>query len=562
MEQSDSMPVVKYECNLGKRLRRCEGNNSGKRHRRCEVGNSRKLHRCCEGKNSGKRRRCCEGKNEGKNEGEKGVYNFLVDKISEMPDEILVSILSLLSLKEATATSILSRRWQFVWMSTTFLNFLANNYDTGKNIYRFILLKKEKRYLESGMYVNWVNRVVEQHKGPKIEEFRVCFQLNSRFRSSIDKWIQIAMEKGVETLVLKFSLQNSVGSKKMYAFPHKLLGLEKRNLHSHLPSLRPCGYKIGFHNLKVLLFKCVDVTDEVLEYLLSNCPVLEQLTVSETKSLVNIRVVHPSVTLKHLVIKYCCALKSIEISGANIISFMYRGVVMNLLLSNVPLLVEVSLSHISLHPASIKLYSSQLSCYLSQLEILMLDITGSVYDQEHVFPTLANLKHLELILFAEYRLALHHLTSFLKASPFLQRLALKLDFSLHIDGRKIKKAATCPHHYLKLVEIVGYRACASAVEHIKFLIKSATALEKIVIDPVRRWKYPIEKYPSEMDRGSKEVIEEAKAREHAMQLRFLLRIEKIQCQLGYTIMVSAIWSAQIGTSAAALKALWTIETHI
>ncbi|CAL2279559.1 unnamed protein product [Prunus armeniaca] len=241
----------------------------------------------------------------------------------------------------------------------------------------------------------------------------------------------------------------------MYAFPHKLLGLEKRNLHSHLPSLRPCGYKIGFHNLKVLLFKCVDVTDEVLEYLLSNCPVLEQLTVSETKSLVNIRVVHPS------------------------------------------------------------------------LESLVLDITGSVYDREHVFPTLANLKHLELILFAEYRLALHHLTSFLKASPLLQRLALK----------------------------------------------SATALEKIVIDPVLRWKYPIETYPSEMDRGSKEVVEEAKAREHAMQLvklklpsnvefRFLLRIEKIQCQLGYTIMVSAIWSAQIGTSAAALKALWTIETHI
>ncbi|CAL8175135.1 unnamed protein product [Prunus armeniaca] len=82
--------------------------------------------------------------------------------------------------------------------------------------------------------------------------------------------------------------------------------------------------------------------------------------------------------------------------------------------------------------------------------------------------------------FAEYRLALHHLTSFLKASPFLQRLALKLDFSLHIDGRKIKKAVKCPHHYLKI--------------------------------------YPIETYPSEMDRGSKEVVEEAKAREHAMQL--------------------------------------------
>ncbi|BBH09832.1 F-box/RNI-like superfamily protein [Prunus dulcis] len=446
MDQSDSVPLVKYECNLGKRDRRSEG------------------------KNSGKRRRRCEGKNSGKNEEAKGAYH-LVDRISEMTDEILVSILSLLSLKEAAATSILSRRWQYVWMST--------------------------------MIRQLGDRVVEQHRGPNIEEFRACFQLNDRFVSSIDKWIQFAMEKGVKTLVLKFSTQCGVASKNFYVFPHKLLGLEKRHVYSYIPSLRPCGCKVGFQFLKVLHFECVDMTDKVFEYFLSNCPVLERLTVHETKSLVNLRVVRPSVALMHLVIGICLGLQSVEICDANLVSFVCKNCE-NVLLSNVPLLVEVSMSNLSSPRAFIELFSRQLSCCLSQLEILKLNIiTGADHNPKHVFPILANLNHLELMVHADYRLALFHLSSFLKASPFLQRLVLKLDFIiLWEDLGEINKAVNCPHHSLKVVEIVGYRVRASSIKHITFLIKSVVALEKIVIDPLRRWEASSEDFSEERKQES------------------------------------------------------------
>ncbi|ONH92160.1 hypothetical protein PRUPE_8G159200 [Prunus persica] len=527
--------MVKYERNLGKRHRRSEGKYLGKNEREKGVCNSvkynRNLGKQCkrsEGKNLeknegekgvynlgkfecnlGNQRRCCEGNNEGK----KGVYNLL-DRISALPDEILVSILALLPLKEAAATSILSRRWQYVWMSTMVLNFDAN-FDVGSNICHFGALKRKLRDLESGRYVNWVNRVVEQHRGPNIEEFRACFQLNDRFTNGF-------------SLQLKRELQHST-------VLHKFLCL-----YSYIPSLRPCGYKVGFQFLKVLHFQWVDVTDEVLEYFFSNCAVLERVTVYGTKSLVNLRVVRPSAALKHLAIGACLGLQGIEICEANLVSFKYNGNVINLLLTNVPLLVEVSISYISNPHAFIELFSSKLSCCLSQLEILMLKITRAVsicnygvlvffssfmdyvahcslfgfqdYNPKHVFPMLANLKHLELIVHADYRLALHHLTSLLKASPFLQRLVLKLDFIVSLEGiEKIKKAAKCPHHYLKVVEIVGYRVRAFAVDHILFLIKSATALEKIVIDPLRRWAYPYEP-------GSEELADEAEAREHAVQL--------------------------------------------
>ena len=75
---------------------------------------------------------------------------------------------------------------------------------------------------------------------------------------------------------------------------------------------------------------------------------------------------------------------------------------------------------------------------------------------------------------------------------------------------RIEDAAYCPHYYLKVVEVVGYRA-SSGVKQLMYLIKNAVALEKIIIDPVRHWHW------GNMDRRSDEVEEEVKARDHAMQ---------------------------------------------
>lgn len=86
--------------------------------------------------------------------------------------------------------------------------------------------------------------------------------------------------------------------------------------------------------------------------------------------------------------------------------------------------------------------------------------------------------------------------------------------TMPLAPREIRKdTPKSPHGYLKVVEIVGYRGRKGDVQHVMYLVKNALALERIVIDPVRRWCV----WPSEKDRAAEEVEEEVRAREHAVQ---------------------------------------------
>ncbi|KAB2633077.1 hypothetical protein D8674_029324 [Pyrus ussuriensis x Pyrus communis] len=88
----------------------------------------------------------------------------------------------------------------------------------------------------------------------------------------------------------------------------------------------------------------------------------------------------------------------------------------------------------------------------------------------------------------------------MKACPCLKRLVLKVNRPTCGERKEIAKVAKCPHDYLKVVEIVGYRAHACVIQHVMFLMESIVELGKMGTDG-----------------GREEPDLEAKAREHAMQ---------------------------------------------
>ncbi|KAM1061618.1 hypothetical protein ACFX13_026677 [Malus domestica] len=186
---------------------------------------------------------------------------------------------------------------------------------------------------------------------------------------------------------------------------------------------------------------------------------------------------------------------------------------MDLRFNNVPLLVEVSIYKWGTFAEFIRLAFSQLSCCLSHLETLKLDIRKAVYNQNHAFPALSNLKHLELLVDADYCLSLGRLASFMKAAPELRSLVLGLGFrTSNRDMAVLEKVSKQPHHCLKVVEIAGYRGHRCCVKHVGYLVKNAVALEKIVINPVRFWGWPWG-----FDSDALLENEEENARDHAIQ---------------------------------------------
>ncbi|KAL8525947.1 hypothetical protein ACS0TY_015243 [Phlomoides rotata] len=76
--------------------------------------------------------------------GNKRIKEMPIDRFGELPDSLLIHTLSFLTVKEAAITSVLSKRWEFLWAQLPSLEFRA---DSGA-------IEKVRNF------VSWVNRTL------------------------------------------------------------------------------------------------------------------------------------------------------------------------------------------------------------------------------------------------------------------------------------------------------------------------------------------------------------------------------------------------------------------
>ncbi|KAF3960496.1 hypothetical protein CMV_014799 [Castanea mollissima] len=191
------------------------------------------------------------------------------DYISNLSSEILVSILSQLTLREAVATSILRRRWRYLWTSVTILDFDAT---------------KETYTIQSGppMYVKWVDRVLGQYEVSTINEIRISFDLDQNSTHAINSWIEFAMTRELQRLemdLLGRRPYNALSSRRCSSKCKRLwrsqsCGPSREQFCLNLLSTRTPTFR-GYKFLKDLYLKNVGITQEVIEHFLANCPKLE-----------------------------------------------------------------------------------------------------------------------------------------------------------------------------------------------------------------------------------------------------------------------------------------------
>ncbi|CAA0827668.1 Unknown protein, partial [Striga hermonthica] len=360
---------------------------------------------------------------------------------NKLPDDIIIAILSRLSPKEAARSSVLSRRWRYLWFcSSGILDFDNRKMFTSHDrqmfkfeddfyqdeLHAWEICDIQKKFVARKQFlfrkfVAWVNRVLKMHQSPTLQGLIIHFS-TSRDKSPfgrrpgyIDSWIYSAMRKKIKMLELNFPGNH-------YEFPN----LDLLLLYS------PDAGKFGFGSLMSLSLEGVDVEDTVVRHFLASCPYLEHLCIRKSNATKRLRFVDPLPSLNVLEISDCYFIRKLEVSATSIVSCTYNG-------SDAifPFKKTLNLSELTLGRkfAQFFIYEpSKHMSYSAQLEKLTLNIHKTWFHFTPEFglpppdlPKLCSLKHLELNVTSTIK-SIYFFISLIKAAPLLTEFRMKITY--------------------------------------------------------------------------------------------------------------------------------------
>ncbi|XP_021732614.1 uncharacterized protein LOC110699403 [Chenopodium quinoa] len=240
----------------------------------------------------------------------------------------------------------------------------------------------DPKLIEAVKYINWVNQVIRLHRGQSINKFTVQSGFYERQVHHIDRWVKFALTKKVKNLELEW--------------PDSPL----RYCPGEAYTLKPSLFESGISFLTCLRLIGVNVSGELLEFLLTECHHLEQLFVEGSKTLVSLKVA--SFKLKQLSIHYCSSLNKLEIDVVNLCYLDYFGKPI-IEFKSLPLsLVEAAFDGECCRATTP--ICQQIACFAMQLSKFSVRFMINLQPGEHVIcnipakslPCFSNLKFLEL----------------------------------------------------------------------------------------------------------------------------------------------------------------------
>ncbi|KAL0429148.1 UNVERIFIED_CONTAM: putative F-box/FBD/LRR-repeat protein [Sesamum radiatum] len=448
----------------------------------------------------------------------------VVDRLSALPDDILHRVFSYLDFLDVVRTSVLSKRWRFVWTSVPFLNFNMDWFV--KHNYNKKLELMEPRY----KFWDFIKWALLLRDGSQI--IRICLYTDNTITEQLNGLLRVAARQKVQELCF---LDGDYTADEL-EFP-RVLCETLTQLTVNFRDTIPLRVTAVFSSLRSLNLTRVLISCDVAQKLLSSdCVKLENVYLEDcqVRDVEEISIL--ACNLKNLTIVNVCTYEKfwvvgsfdskLRISAPNLISFCYIG----------PMLRGFALLNtMSLESASIRLlrvprgyedeYKNHLLCParfigLNHAKALTLSTLvvkwGLQRDMLKVFIEclklhcslaygellwdtfiLDNLNHLELELRynANY---IEGLVNLLKFSPNLEALFIRFKEARHIprSQRKKKKAIenrsswesrlediSCLSYHVKIIRISNLDGTEIALELVKFLLQNGKVLEKMEIMP-------------------------------------------------------------------------------
>nr|POE61258.1 isoform 2 of putative f-box protein [Quercus suber] len=99
------------------------------------------------------------------------------DRISTLPDSILLTILSSLCTKDTVRTGVLSKRWAYLWTFVPSLRFT------------------DYYFRHAADRANFVDNVLLLHRASKLTNFSVEVEYNPELKPRVDLWVRFATTK-------------------------------------------------------------------------------------------------------------------------------------------------------------------------------------------------------------------------------------------------------------------------------------------------------------------------------------------------------------------------------
>ncbi|KAF8391419.1 hypothetical protein HHK36_023724 [Tetracentron sinense] len=347
-----------------------------------------------------------------------------LDRISGLPDSILLQILSFMPTKDAIKTGLLSKRWEFLWSFVPDL---------------FFDVPEDK-------FVNFVDRTLILYKGSKVRKFDVIFfDYRASFASFVDSLIRFVVTKKVEELDLELYWTEDGDS---YELPRDLYSNDSlTRLRLSYCHFRPSGL-FSWRLLTSLYLDHISLRDNVIQDILLGSPLLEVLDLNACSDLMHLNITSPS--LKKLTVHYedydyTVSDSMLEISAPNLQSLAILGIWhRKCRLMNLPCLVEATLA----------------------IQIADRD-NGYEWRNTFLRELLESLRHVKDLTIDTWCIQCY--------SPDLY------DFDGENYWKSLKPFSQCLLHNLKTVKMFDYVDGHHEMDLVQFLLKHAMVLEKMVI---------------------------------------------------------------------------------
>ncbi|KAL8532165.1 hypothetical protein ACS0TY_008681 [Phlomoides rotata] len=243
------------------------------------------------------------------------------DRLSELPESLILHILSFLPMRDVVSTTFLSKRWENLWTILPSLNF--------SDIIRVRFHNDQRRVRVR----NFVNRALLFWKGTKLMKFTIDikYEFDKSLAGDMDLWLRFVVENKVEELNLCLTYEgDGMYSEGVYIAPQRLNSCSSLRKLSLVGCLRVHG-SVSWNQLKNLSMEGLYFSEGTINQILSGTPQLEvfELSLVESNANLNIR----SKCLKKLkvsryflfigdqpsldsVLRICCPkLETLEISG-------------------------------------------------------------------------------------------------------------------------------------------------------------------------------------------------------------------------------------------------------